>query len=202
MAKKPGGDIEGLFRSFGSDGGSYRELAREAEAEEAKQRWPMLGEIAPEAGLRPEAMDAADKRHWRERHDADAQTALPAPRASAEGRRLMGGLDHLLQRGDAPQASPAKAEAPAPKAWGATRPQPAPPPVEPERTPAPPSRPARRGEPQRLELREKPGLFGGLERGEKADGATSRKGLSGLFSRLEGEGRGGKPLTPGRLRKR
>jgi hypothetical protein len=87
MVKKAGGDIEGLFRSFGSDSGSYRELAREADARDAQQRWPMLGEIAPEAGVRPDALDAASKRQWRERGEGDAEVPLPPPQASAEQRQ-------------------------------------------------------------------------------------------------------------------
>jgi hypothetical protein len=45
-------------------------------------------------------------------------------------------------------------------------------------------------------------LFGGIDRGEKAGEEAPRSALSGLFSRLEGEARGTKPLVPGRLRKR
>ena len=203
MVKRAGGDIEGLFRSFGSDSGSYRELAREADARDAQQRWPMLGEIAPEAGARPDALDAASKRQWRERGEGDAESPLPPPQSSAEGRRLMGGLDHLLQRGSAPQVDPA--DAPAPRAWGAAKPQPQPQPpvpVEEPRSFAGASRPARKGESQRLDLRGKAGLFGGIDRGDKAGEDAPRNALSGLFSRLEGEGRGTKPLVPGRLRKR
>ncbi|WP_397607235.1 cellulose biosynthesis protein BcsP [Silanimonas sp.] len=201
MVKKAGGDIEGLFRSFGSDSGSYRELAREADARDAQQRWPMLGEIAPEAGVRPDALDAASKRHWREHGEGDAESPLPPPQASAEGRRLMGGLDHLLQRGSAPQTDPA--DAPAPRAWGAAKPQPQPPvPAEAPRSSAGASRSVRKEEPQRLDLRGKAGLFGGIDRGEKAGEEAPRSALSGLFSRLEGEARGTKPLVPGRLRKR
>lgn len=199
MVKKVGGDIEGLFRSFGSDSGSYRELAREADARDAQQRWPMLGEIAPEAGVRPDALDAASKRQWRERSEGDAESPLPPPQASAEGRRLMGGLDHLLQRGSAPQSDPA--DAPAPRAWGAAKPQPTVP-VEEPRSSAGASRSVRKGESQRLDLRAKTGLFGGVDRGDKAVEQAPRNALSGLFSRLEGEGRGTKPLVPGRLRKR
>lgn len=199
MVKKAGGDIEGLFRSFGSDSGSYRELAREADARDAQQRWPMLGEIAPEAGVRPDALDAASKRQWRERGEGDAESPLPPPQASAEGRRLMGGLDHLLQRGSAPQADPA--DAPAPRAWGAAKPQP-PVPAEAPRSSAGASRSVRKGESQRLDLPGKAGLFGGIDRGEKTGEEAPRNALSGLFSRLEGEGRGTKPLGPGRLRKR
>jgi hypothetical protein len=203
MVKKAGGDIEGLFRSFGSDSGSYRELAREADARDAQQRWPMLGEIAPEAGVRPDALDAASKRQWRERGEGDAESPLPPPQASAEGRRLMGGLDHLLQRGSAPQADPV--DAPAPRAWGAAKPQTQPQtPVQAEapRLSAGASRSVRKEEPQRLDLRGKAGLFGGIDRGDKAGEEAPRNALSGLFSRLEGEGRGTKPLVPGRLRKR
>ena len=64
------------------------------------------------------------------------------------------------------------------------------------------SRSVRKEEPQRLDLRGKAGLFGGIDRGEKAGEEAPRSALSGLFSRLEGEARGTKPLVPGRLRKR
>ena len=197
MVKKTGGDIEGLFRSFGGDGGAYRELAREADAREAQARWPMLGEIAPEAGERPEALDAAGKRHWRERVEASGDALLPPPQVSAEGRRLVGGLDHLLARGRAREDSPA---APAITAWGGRHSPSAEAPAPVPAPPRAPSRPSRRAEPRRPESKEAPGLFGARHAGAKVEKSGPAGALSGLFSRLEGDGRGARPLTPGRLR--
>jgi hypothetical protein len=199
MVKKSSGDIEGLFRSFGRDSGGYRELAREADAEAAQRRWPMLGGIAPEAGERPAALDADSKREWREHRGAGDEPVMPAPQPSVEGKRLVGGLDNLLRRGDgAPMAAPAER----PRPGRAVAPQA-------ERAPqvdeaAPRGRMLQRSEdaprPAAKPAREKRGLFGGLAR--DAAGRSGGGSLSSVFSRLEGDSRGAKRLGPGRLRKR
>lgn len=110
MVKKPVTDIDGLFRSFGVEQHGYRELAREADAREAQQRWPMLGEIAPEAETQLTAVDTAHKQHWRQHAQAKAAGAvLPAPERGQESRRLATGLEGLLSRGPVSAQTPAAA---------------------------------------------------------------------------------------------
>ena len=199
MKKKPGGDIEGLFRSFGSDGGTYRELAREADAEDAVRRWPMLGEIAPEASERPQELSASCKRHWREHGGTEDESPVPAPQASTEGKRLVGGLGNLLRRGDA--VKPAPQDAPLREEGVAVR-------REEKRPAADNRRLFQRAQPVREERRkddaprEKRGLFAGAGRSTKDGRAAEGSSLSGVFSRLEGDDRGAKRIGPGRLRKR
>ena len=199
MVKKAGSDIDGLFRSLGSDSGSYRELARDADAREAQSRWPMLDEIAPAAGPRTEALDASSKRHWRERDPVHGGGSMAPPQPSAEGKRLMGGLDHLLRRGEAPDSD--VPEDPVPEVREAESPRSRKPAFA-ARMPDSPARNVRKGVTERAAAREKPGLFGALGRGSKAGDGLRDTSLSGIFSRLEGDGREPKRLGPGRLRKR
>lgn len=109
MIKKPATDIDGLFRSFGADNHGYRELAREADAREAQQRWPMLGDIEPEAALDLTKLDGAQKRNWRQHAQGSDGAVLPVPERGQESGRLASGLDGLLRRGVVTSQTPAAA---------------------------------------------------------------------------------------------
>ena len=56
-----GNDVGALFKSFGADGSSFRELARNADAGAAEQRWPLLKSMAPERRESPPVLSTAQK---------------------------------------------------------------------------------------------------------------------------------------------
>ena len=56
-----GNDVGALFKSFGADGSSFRELARNADAGAAEQRWPLLKSMAPERRDSPPVLSTAQK---------------------------------------------------------------------------------------------------------------------------------------------
>ncbi|CAJ50243.1 cellulose biosynthesis protein BcsP [Bordetella avium] len=75
-------DIGNLYRKFGGDSRDYQEIGREAKAEAARGRWPLLGRVHPgEAVIAPAvqalAQQAAVPAHWPPR-PGKALRKLPA----------------------------------------------------------------------------------------------------------------------------
>ena len=126
-------DVGTLFKSFGSDGGKFRELARVADAGEAQQRWPLLKSMAPATRESPPAMSSMQKNElW-----SASQTPTPrlrepevARRPAGLGGKLAKGLQQMSARGPAatlpvqPLAHP-EAETPRQAAARVTAPSPA-----------------------------------------------------------------------------
>lgn len=128
-----GNDVGALFKSFGADGSSFRELARNADAGAAEQRWPLLKSMAPERRDSPPVLSAAQKNQlWtgqepkapriREREMSRSGTGL--------GEKLAKGLQQMSDRiPTAVAPAPARpivrpvAEAPRPQVARATAPR-------------------------------------------------------------------------------
>ena len=52
-------DVKNLFQKFGQSAAGYQEINRQAEMEQAKQRWPLLRDVRVHALPEPEADEVA-----------------------------------------------------------------------------------------------------------------------------------------------
>ncbi len=89
-------DIVTLFESQGSSDLGYRELARESEAIDAQQRWPLFRSLAPEKGEQPAALDGQLRTQlWHTQ-----STVVPVARHRlaplSGGKALLHGLHQLV----------------------------------------------------------------------------------------------------------
>lgn len=125
-----GDDVGALFKSFGADDAGFRELARNADANEAEARWPLLKSIAPEKRDTPPALSSLQKTHiWNAPEKPAPRARVATPLQPAFGQKLAASLQQLATR-PVPVSGPIQAAVratAAPVLAAATR-QPAPPP--------------------------------------------------------------------------
>ncbi len=193
-----GNDVGALFKSFGADGSNFRELARNAEAGAAEQRWPLLKSMAPVRHESPPVLSTAQKNQlWNSKESAAPR--LPARERSRAlpglGAELAKGLQQMSDRiptvvAPAPARPIARpvAEAPRPPAARPAAPRPAAPrpsrPASKARGYVTPSEPAPvpmfAPKPKSIERPSKSTLFASAE---PAKPTSPKKG--GLFARAE-----------------
>jgi hypothetical protein len=68
-------DIKKLFQSFGADANSFRDLARNADAQAAEARWPLLSSVQPAKRELPPLLSKNEK--------SNSWTA-PAPQSKSQ----------------------------------------------------------------------------------------------------------------------
>ncbi|MBU9296684.1 hypothetical protein KTD30_05865 [Burkholderia multivorans] len=98
-------DIESLFKRFGGDAERYHEIRAEADAEQARTRWPLLGLVelhdnAPPESMRPASSDDAPARF--DAHVTGVRTA-PDAASAADGGHVR---DTAEPTGDIPTLQP------------------------------------------------------------------------------------------------
>lgn len=103
--KKTSGDIEGLMRSFGGKAEDFKEIARDEEATQALQRWPLLSSMGAPAEP-PPVLTGEQKQSWLNAPGSE-KGVVPQLAGRSESDRLASGLDRLVNRGVAPTLSDA-----------------------------------------------------------------------------------------------
>lgn len=116
-------DIAHLYQEFGGNAETYREITREREARQARQRWPLISALndlaAGVPSVQPGETAGASPQDWH----GGRQPAPPVPAAAAEPQPVRIEPTGLLHT----QAAVAPATPPAAPLWGhASAPAPAP----------------------------------------------------------------------------
>jgi len=88
-------DIGNLFESQGSSARGYRELARENEAMNAQQRWPLFRSLAPETAEQPAALSSQVRTELWHTQSTVAPVARHRLAPQGGGKALLHGLHQL-----------------------------------------------------------------------------------------------------------
>ena len=121
-------DIGNLFESQGSSARGYRELARESEAIDAQQRWPLFRSLAPEKGAQPAALSSQLRTQLWHTQIPELPVARLHLAPQGDGKALLQGLQQLV--GASGEGTPAVVGAPQsrepvlrPATWSPSTPQ-------------------------------------------------------------------------------
>jgi hypothetical protein len=92
-------DIGGLFKSFGAQEGSFKELSRQSETRDAEDRWPLFKAIPVEKRAQPPALSASQKDQWKMQAAPPPQPDAPLLAAEPSlGKQLASGLSLFTKR--------------------------------------------------------------------------------------------------------